>query len=428
VDFSQLRALFARAGAKLLYAKELAENDNSKNQVYFGPSFAALNLFPNQGVLAESGSAKPIFKAKIPFAWLLESGATAPAPHAQLILYPQYPEVRFSGFLRGAESPPSALMASRDPGRVLFMAVTSSDQVLGYVANRESLIGAEFRALELPTTAGVFVELNLPDTPTEAQSRLTLISELGRIHRLGWIDSKQLDSGGGLRSCEAPQCGGFTLEAELGISKNSSAEPDFLGWEIKQYSASAITLMTPEPNAGFYKDEGVKAFIRKYGYADRNNRPDRLNFGGVHRSGLRHERTHLTLTVEGYDAIRGRITDAEGSVSLVDDAGAVAAAWTLSGLLSHWSKKHSRAAYVPSLRRTDPVWQYSYSRFVRLAERTDSLRLLGAFAAGTVYYDPGIKLESASTPQATAKRRSQFRISPKDIPGLYESVEIVDVF
>jgi hypothetical protein len=55
---------------------------------------------------------------------------------------------------------------------------------------------------------------------------------LRRIHGLGWIDSKQLDSDGQLKPCKASQCRGFTLEAEFGIPKNSSAEPDFLGWEV----------------------------------------------------------------------------------------------------------------------------------------------------------------------------------------------------
>ena len=50
-------------------------------------------------------------------------------------------------------------------------------------------------------------------------SRWQLLAELERIHRLGWITSKQLGGGGRLSPCEAPQCGGLTLEAELGITK-----------------------------------------------------------------------------------------------------------------------------------------------------------------------------------------------------------------
>ncbi len=55
------------------------------------------------------------------------------------------------------------------------------------------------------------------------------------------------------------------------------------------------------------------------------------------------------------------------------------------------------------------------------------MRLLRALANGAVYYDPGIKLEQASTANPTSKRRSQFRVASKNIVALYESVETVEV-
>ena len=262
MNLTQLKALFVRVGAKKLYAKPLAENDNSKNQVYFGPGFQALNLFPNAGVVADSSPKNPIFKAKLHFGWLTANGVIADAPGAQLILYPQYPEVRFSGFLKGCAAPPSSLMAGRISGRVLFLAVTADRRVLGFVVGADSEIAAEFRSLGLSAAAGVFIELSLPTIPDESDSRTRLLAELHRINQLGWIDSKQLDSDGALKPCLAPQCGGFTLEAELGIPKNSVAEPDFLGWEVKQHSVTnftradsgtAITLMTPSPQAASTK-------------------------------------------------------------------------------------------------------------------------------------------------------------------------------
>ena len=45
-------------------------------------------------------------------------------------------------------------------------------------------------------------------------------------------------------------------------------------------SAKPITMMSPEPDGGFYKVAEVESFIRKFGYADKNDRPNRLNFGG----------------------------------------------------------------------------------------------------------------------------------------------------
>jgi hypothetical protein len=435
VNLLQLKSLFVKAGCTRLYAKPLAENDNSKNQVYFGPGFNALNLFPNTGIFSDSSPKNPIFKAKLQFGWLQENEQVADAPGAQLILYPQYPEVRFSGFLKGCKFAPSDLMAGRNTGRVLFLGVGSGRQIVGFVVGRESEVAREFLSLGLEPKAGIFIELELPSIPSSDDSRAKLLNELHRINKLGWIDSKQLDSTGVLKECNAPQCGGFTLEAELGIPKNSDAEPDYHGWEIKQHNvanfdrveAGTITLMTPEPSGGFYKERGPEAFIRKFGYPDRNDVPDRLNFGGVHRIGQRHITTHLTMQLLGYDATRNRITDTNGCIALISDTGEMAASWAFGKILEHWSHKHSKAAYVPSQCRPKPSRQYAYGHKVRLAERTDSLRLLAALAGGDVYYDPGIKLEQASTKKPEVKRRSQFRVASKNIGALYEKVELLEV-
>ena len=133
------------------------------------------------------------------------------------------------------------------------------------------------------------------------------------------------------------------------------------------------------------------------------------------------------MTLPGYDSERERITDANGCIALVSDSGEVAASWAFSGLLSHWARKHSKAAYVPSQCRKEPLRQYTYGNRVRLAQRTDSLRLLKALSAGAVYYDPGIKLENVSSENPSSKKRSQFRVASKNIAALYETIETVGV-
>ncbi len=64
---------------------------------------------------------------------------------------------------------------------------------------------------------------------------------------------------------------------------------------------------------------------------------------------------------------------------------------------------------------------------VSARNQIDSLRLLRVFAADAMYYDPGIKLENASTAQAKSKKRSQFRVASRNITALYETVETVEV-
>ena len=54
-------------------------------------------------------------------------------------------------------------------------------------------------------------------------------------------------------------------------------------------------------------------------------------------------------------------------------------------------------------------------------------RLFSISAAGAMYYDPGIKLENASTEKAKSKKRSQFRGASKSIAALHETVETVAV-
>jgi hypothetical protein len=132
------------------------------------------------------------------------------------------------------------------------------------------------------------------------------------------------------------------------------------------------------------------------------------------------------MILEGYDIETGRITDSNGAIVLASVTGTVAASWSFTGILAHWARKHMRAVYVPSILRREPAWQYSYGPLVRLAQNTDSLMLLEALASGMVYYDPGIKLEQAST-SPTIKRRSQFRVASRNIGALYRELEVVEV-
>ena len=431
MDFATTRRILSDLGAVRLYAKELSENDNSKNQVYFGPGFEVLNIIPNKGISPNEDPEKDIFKAKLDFWWVNDDGSACLAPNAQLILYPQYPEVRFSGFLAGSKGAPSELMAGRLKGRILFLGVCPTGKILAMVAGAASCVAKEFLALGRTPDAGVFVDLTLKGAD---DSRLALLGELKRINQCGWIDSKRLHGDGTIGPCNARNCGGLTLEAELGIRPNSLAEPDYLGWEIKQHSVpdftristGVITLMTPEPIGGIYHEEGPEAFIRKFGYADKLGRPDRINFGGVHKAGERHPLTGLTLQLTGFDRETNKISKDGGGIALFSDNGECGAFWPFAGLMTHWVKKHSRAAYIPAMMVKEPL-RYCYGDKVRLAIKTDFLRFLKAMNSGKVYYDPGLKLENAST-KPKVKRRNQFRIKSSEIGALYESLEVKSLY
>lgn len=436
LQLSRLTALFREHGCRKIYLKHLARNDNKKNQVYLGGNFTAINLIPFKTVVSDP--VKPnIFKAAMDFSWLGDDSILYPAPNAQLILYPQYPEVRFSGFLSGCANPPSELMDEtlRMPGRILFLGITSTGNIIGYVCHPESAIVSELATREPLPRRGIFHELGFDPVP--ANNEVMLLEKLRDIHLMGWIRSRRLSSQGRSLPCEAPNCGGLTLEAELGIIPNSRSEPDFLGFEIKQYNVTrldrintgVLTLMTPEPTGGYYKHRGVEAFVRKFGYPDLTGQPgrqDRLNFGGIHKIDGYHARTGLSLHLLGYDRGAGKIIDGTGGIALVNRQGEEAAVWHYADIMKHWNRKHAQAAYIPSVIEKEPVRRYHYGNIIRLGTGTDFLLYLKAIVAGHIYYDPGIKLEKAST-QALIKRRSQFRIKSGALSALYHDMKTYDL-
>lgn len=434
MNLSNLVERFASLGCKRIFVKELAPNDNSKNQVYLGGSFDVLNIFPIGEITAdESGDWKRSrFKAKLEFYWIHPNGDLVHAPNGQLILYPKYPEVRFSGFLSGSTGAPNELMTERLAGRLLFLTNDEKGKVLGHVVHPENEIASEFRSLIGLEIQGVFKILPTRIRFDTNNSKAELLRVLSEIHAKGWIASRRLGKEGVSFTCESPNCGGYTLEAELGITPNGYAEPDFLGWEVKQYGVSnfshvskkPITLMTPEPNGGYYTSDGLEAFVRKFGYVDKRGRPNRMNFGGIHKADHLTASTQLKLVVDGFDRALGKITNVNGSIVLLSAQDEVAASWSFTSLLKHWNLKHARAVYVPSMVITHNGRYYHYGNRVLLGTGTDFTLFLAKLAAGEIYYDPGIKLENMDT-TSTNKRRSQFRIKASGLEGLYRESEYV---
>lgn len=450
LSLSDLKAILSGFGVTELYVKFLSPNDNAKNQPYFGADLSALSHLPTRDVVAEvttsrnqNAPGKQRLKAPLTFFWVMPNGGASLAPNAQIIFYPQYPEARFSGFGRGAEASPSTLMdpkkRGREPGRVLLLGTTPHGQVYGWVASADSQIAGALGHEGPLMSAGVFQRFAIGAVGKTDKERL--LEELSRIHSKGAIPGCRYMQGETgewmIKPHSAQQAGGYTLEAELGVTPNGIAEPDFLGWEVKQFGvtgfnpirgAGAMTLMTPEPDLGFYSREGVAKFVRAFGYPDKNGVPNRMNFGGTHYYGKRHATTGLTLMLEGYDSASGKITDlTSGGVYLISDKNVDAAGWSFAKMVNHWKKKHGQAVFVPSVKdKTKSPATYQFGRRIYLAEGTEPLKLLRAFEGGKVYYDPGIKLEKMNEAKPQHKARNQFRVRVRSLPSLYDRVSLVD--
>ena len=419
---------------RILY-KFLAPNDNSKNQVYLGSDFSVLNVLPIDNIRKDeserAGAIRDRFKADARFFWIDESGKYN-APNANFILYPKYPEVRFSGFLSGCRESPSKVMNSRSEGRVLLLGISQRGEILAHAAGPRSAVAAALRARNGDPQAGVFFEITL----RSRDSRNDVLRALKAIYEKNWVSSKKLDSSGNPEPYKARNGGGYTLEAELGISPNGFSEPDYLGWEIKQFgivdrttykAKSPVTLMTPEPTGGLYRSKGVSEFLGKYGYPDQLGRVNRINFGGIYRcsSDVFNKHTGLRMELAGFDYTSGRIIDADGGIALVDTKGNIAAKWGFQEILNHWKRKHAKAMYVPSIFQEPPP-EYAFGAQILVCEGADVSLFLNAIAEGVIYYDPGIKMEQRNG-KPKVKRRSQFRIKQDLLGGLYRRSEYVDL-
>ena len=443
IDLATVFAMLHDNGATEILYKVLPKNANSKNQVYLAPDLSQLGKIPSGEVTLhgstsqKNGGEEAVFRSSIEFHWLGRDGQPHPAPNAKLIFYPQYPEVRFSGFLQGCKDAPSTLWVKEkrgeEPDRILVFGLGNGTKVFGLTLPPESPAAQEIRATEPHDSYGV---LNILPMPGQEQGDgfRELMLELCRIHHRMWVPSTRLDPQGNLVPCNASNCNGNTLESLLGIRSNGYSQPDFKGWEVKARqvpnadnpTASVVTLFTPEPDSGVYRDEGVSEFVRRYGYSDLNGREDRLNFGGIYRVNRpAHARTGLKLVLDGFNARTGKYL-ATGSILLVDGKDTVAAAWPFAKLMDHWKSKHAHAAFVPSQQRLAPEREYRFGRNILLGEGAEFELLLNAVHEGKVYYDPGIKLEGISTGRPRAKKRSQFRVGSKDLPFLYSHTRLVD--
>jgi hypothetical protein len=432
LPLADIIAAFRRAGVTRLLVKRLAANDNSKNQVYLGGNFELLNLLPLSGFRAKPSEAnRAIIHADMSLSWMRDDGTLSPAPHSKVILYPQYPEVRWSGFLLGTRDGPSTLMneAARIEGRILFFGVRADRTVVARVTTPDSPSAVELAGSGFFDDKTALVEYPLED-PGDQRDRL--LSHLKQIAARGWVDPVRFDSEGRTVPCLGTNCGGVTLETLLGIRANSRSEPDFEGWEVKQFGVrdfqkyralSPVTLMTPEPTEGYYVTAGIEAFIRKYGYPDTKGREGRLNVGGRFLVGTRLQRTGLTLRLVGFSESGDKVEDADGGIELVDDRADIAARWPFAALLEHWNRKHAKAAYVPSMRQKEPR-KYRYADEAFLGIGTDFGLFLKGLSSRLIAYDPGIKLEGTEGPDPKSKRRSQFRIAFTALPAVYRRFEV----
>jgi len=195
---------YASKGVTRLYMKVLAKNNNSKQQIYLGASFAALTMFPTLGIFSDPNDDNPIFKARLDFYWMMAGGALYHAPATQIVFYPQYPEVRLSGFLEGCANGPSDLLDQKtcQPGRLMFFGVHPDGRIIASILPHTHAIANEIRHAHGIQKIRIFYEI-----PVGADPKEELLRKLKEIHLKGWMNSRKLDTDGNDLPCNDSHCG-----------------------------------------------------------------------------------------------------------------------------------------------------------------------------------------------------------------------------
>ena len=417
MTIEDLKHELRKLGASSFLFKKLAENDNSKQQIYLGGSYEALQKLPYSDIYAEQGLKRPTFKANLDFYWLGDDGNLNKAPHAKLILYPKYPEIRLSGFLNGCKNAPSKYLQpipkenrmGQYDGRVLILCPIES-KIIAYLAPANSAVS---NALFDRDVQGVFGEENL----IKQDPKATLLSVLHNVYNTNPHAPVRLFTDGVIRPYNKKNAAGYTLEAQFGIIPNGSPDPDFMGWELKGFNKSRITLMTPQPNAGLYAQMGPKEFVKEYGHlTDKGD----IYFTGPYTTEPNENFFDRHLKIIGFDFVSSKITQPDGGIYLLENDKELAC-WSFSHILSHWNHKHNKACYVRY--KTTSSKQLEFQSNVLLCEGTSAIHLLKALQENIICFDPGSKV----TQEGVSKQRSQFRINFNNLSHIYEKTELYDV-
>ncbi|GHU99531.1 hypothetical protein FACS189483_08890 [Spirochaetia bacterium] len=309
-------------------------------------------------------------------------------------------------------------------GRVLILGICPDGRVYGYLAPQNSPLATSILSELFDLSSDKTIQ-NFPLAGSQNANKVALLARLKDIVESGWHESMRMYPDGSKKPYLAQNGGGYTLEALFDIIPNGKAEPDFKGWELKSFTKTRITLMTPEPDRGFYNEAGAKAFTLQYGH----DAPDVIKyFTGTHKVDIKNATSNLTLTIHGYDKTRRAISDVEGGLYLLDAHQAPVAIWSFSSLISHWSRKHAHACYV----KYDAAIKngkngYIYHSPVYLGEKTDISFFLESMQNGLIVYDPATKVVQNSNGNTSVKARSQFRVNFNNLGTMYEKFYKQDV-
>lgn len=432
VNMKKISSVMRSSGAKRILIKRLANNDNSKQQIYLGSDFSVIQDLPVKEIISSGMTSKgAIFKATLDLFWITPDGNKEQALYSQIILYPKYPEIRLSGVLQKCSLSPSDLMKPptarereerKEKHRYMIIGICE-DHILAYMSHWDDEISKEISSKINEKVLLPVFSIFFEDKNEIFDSKKALIDTLKEVFSLGFIPSRRLDRNGKIIEYNASNGAGLTLESFFNIIPNGKSEPDFMDWELKAHSSGPVTLMTPEPNSGLYIDD-LLSFMNKYATGKKENR---IDFSSIHKVGIENKKTNLSLNLEGYDLEKEEIFDPSGGLNLRNENGDLLAGWSFEKLLNHWKRKHAKTCFVSYISKKENMNNsYCYGPSVTLATGAELKKLFTSLAIAVIYYDPGINIKFDDGKQRT-KKRNQFRIKWKDIDNIYTFTERINL-
>lgn len=450
LDIRQVCALLNEAGADSIWVKRLVANNNSKQQVWLAGDPSDLSFLPLGVPKYEKSNSKKksssdyVIQIPIPWKWVTPNGIFD-APNSKMCYYPQYPEVRFSGFLQGCESGPSDLMnetkRGHEEGRCLFFGAfkkhnSHESYVLGLVVGASSP-AAQYVPRMDTFSNGHICKVVINDENNNEFSILE--SALVNVINKKIVPWRLTNDGKIVKPYIAQNAPGLTLEAELGIGENAIPSPDFDVWELKAIKQSSlekrnnhkITLFTPQPDIGWITSTSQADFILRYGHVSKEDSDGNpieyyLTSSDIKYDSEEKDSAKLIIKIIGFTNAKN--FDPNGKIALIDSkTGELAAGWSFLKILEHWQRKHNRVAYVPYVYESvEGQKLVEFGPLITLGMSTSFGLFLQAFNDRKIIFDPGDKLSFIDN-KWKPKSRSQFRINLNDVCAIYKEIHEIDL-
>ncbi|MCG7500021.1 MvaI/BcnI family restriction endonuclease [Vibrio sp. Of7-15] len=458
-DLESAKQLLQAHNCNIALIKALPKNANDKNQVYIHSDASLLNsIFALEFSDREASTSqtKKLSKPgkKIPeavfesFSWLGLDGQLAKTRACKAIVYAQYPEARLSGFLTTDGEIPRSISIDYTKSkellpRYLLIGATKTGEAIAMIAVAPGpTFVKEFKELENYFGSSVCKALIIEQENGTKKLEAILRTHVAEKTLIGC----RFDREGNTIPFTGTQVHGYTLEHACGIKPNADKNGDIFGIELKCFTRKKLTLFTPEPDGGLYKDN-FNLFMTTHGY----KKDGVYRLTGLHRAYKENPRTELTLKIVCQHAIKKKdetgkkhlqyeagyynpeipitkqMTDMK--VVLEDRVGNIAASWSLERLLNCWGAKHNEVVYVPAEKipnededtlKEGYKWKIKFSNKVLWCNKTSVEKLFQAIHNGTVYLDPAPKYNPNNAKDN--KRRSQWRIN--DIYKAAESLYV----